>query len=110
MSLPSEPFQYDSVTISSVLPGDGFLFNISPNVFYPKPRVNSKVIKFELINQNIQSKNLDFFLNLFFINKRKKIKSNKNIKDLIDKKIADKRYEDLKYTEVLDIYKRFNFS
>jgi len=86
------------------------LFNVSPNVFYPKPKVNSKVVKFELIKQNINSKNLDCFLNKFFVNKRKKIKSNKNIKILIDEKIADKRYEDLEYLEILDIYKRFNFS
>ena len=85
------------------------LFNVSPNVFYPKPKVNSKVIKFELIKKNIHSENLDYFINSFFINKRKKIKSNKNIKFLNDEKIANKRYEDLKYNEVLNIYKRFNF-
>ncbi len=86
------------------------LFNVSPNVFYPKPKVNSKVVKFELIKKNIQSKNLDFFLNSFFINKRKKIKSNKNIKIFIDETTANKRYENLKYSEILDIYERFNFS
>jgi 16S rRNA (adenine1518-N6/adenine1519-N6)-dimethyltransferase len=86
------------------------LFNVSPNVFYPKPKVNSKVVKFELIKQNINSKKLDYFLNKFFVNKRKKIKSNKNIKIVIDEKIAHERYEDLKYPEILDIYKRFNFS
>jgi len=86
------------------------LFNVSPNVFYPKPKVNSKVVKFELIKKNIHSQKLDYFLNKFFVNKRKKIKSNKNIKNLIDKKIENKRYEDLKYCEILLIYKRFNFS
>ena len=86
------------------------LFKVSPNVFYPKPKVNSKVIKFELIKKNIHSENLDYFINTFFINRRKKIKSNKNIKILIDETIANKRYEDLKYTEILDIYKKFNFS
>ncbi len=86
------------------------LFNISPNVFYPKPKVNSKVIKFELIKKNINSENLDNFINKFFINKRKKIKSNKYIYNLIDKSLADKRYEDLKYFEILEIYKKFNFS
>ncbi len=85
------------------------LFNISPNVFYPKPKVNSKVIKFKLTKQKIYSKNLDNFINIFFINKRKKIKSNKNIKIILDETIANKRYEDLKYNEILDIYKRFNF-
>ena len=86
------------------------LFNVSPNVFYPKPKVYSKVIKFELIKKNIQSHNLDYFLKVFFKNKRKKIKSNKNIKIFVKPTIANKRYEDLKYTEILDIYKRFNFS
>jgi len=86
------------------------LFNVSPNVFYPKPKVNSKVIKFELIKKNIDSQNLDYFINTFFINKRKKIKSNKNIRISIDKAIVNKRYEDLKYNEILDFYKRFNFS
>ena len=79
-------------------------------MFYPKPKVNSKVVKFELIKQNINLQNLDYFLNIFFVYKRKKIKSNKTIKILIDEKIANKRYEDLTYTEILNIYKRFNFS
>jgi 16S rRNA (adenine1518-N6/adenine1519-N6)-dimethyltransferase len=86
------------------------LFNVSPNAFYPKPKVNSKVVKFKLIKQDLNSKNLDLFLNIFFKNKRKKIKSNKNIKFFINEEIANKRYEDLKYTEILDIYKKFNFS
>ena len=86
------------------------MFNVSPNVFYPKPKVNSKVIKFELIKKNIDTINLDYFIKVFFINKRKKIKSNKNIKILVNEIIANKRYEDLKYSEILDIYKRFNFS
>ncbi|MDC0217229.1 16S rRNA (adenine(1518)-N(6)/adenine(1519)-N(6))-dimethyltransferase RsmA [Pelagibacteraceae bacterium] len=86
------------------------LFNVSPNVFYPKPKVNSKVVKFKLIKQDINSKNLDYFLNIFFKNKRKKIKSNKNIKFFINGNVANKRYEDLTYTEILDIYKKFNFS
>ena len=85
------------------------LFNVSPNVFYPKPKVNSKVIKFELNKKNINSKNLDYFINVFFINKRKKIKSNKSINILINPTIASKRYEDLKYNEILDIYKRLDF-
>jgi len=86
------------------------LFNVSPNVFYPKPKVNSKVVKFVLKKENINLEKLDYFLNVFFMNKRKKIKSNKFIDIIIDEDILNKRYEDLKYTEILDIYKRFNFS
>ena len=85
------------------------LFNVSPNVFYPKPKVNSKVVKFKLIDQKIQKKKLDYFIKIFFKNNRKKIKSNKNLKNLIDKKIENKRFEELKYIEILEIYKRFNF-
>ena len=44
-----------------------------------------------------------------FLNKRKKIKSNKYFKNIIEKKIEDKRYEDLKFNEVLNIYERFDF-
>ena len=86
------------------------LFNVSPNVFYPKPKVDSQVVKFELIKKNINSQNLDYFLNIFFRYRRKKIKSNKNIKILINTTIANRRYENLKYEEILDIYERFNFS
>ena len=76
------------------------LFNVSPNVFYPKPKVNSKVIKFELTKQKIQKQNFDYFVNIFFKNKRKKIKSNLNIKDLLDDGLSNKRYEELKYNEI----------
>ena len=86
------------------------LFSVSPNVFSPKPKVNSNVVKFELIKQNIDFNNLDYFINRFFINKRKKIKSNTYIKNFLDLNIENKRYEDLKYNEILDIYEKFNFS
>ncbi len=86
------------------------LFRVSPNVFHPKPKVNSKVIKFQLNKKNIDSNSLDIFTNNFFINKRKKVKSNNKFKILINEDIGNKRYEELKYKEILDIYKRFNFS
>jgi len=85
------------------------LFDVSPNVFYPKPKVKSKVVKFILNKQNINKEKLDLFVNLFFLNKRKKIKSNKSFFNIIDEKIIDKRYEDLKYNDILNIYERFNF-
>ena len=85
------------------------LFDVSPNVFYPKPKVKSKVVKFILNKQNINKEKLDLFINLFFLNKRKKIKSNKYFYNIIDERIINKRYEDLKFNDILDIYKRFNF-
>lgn len=85
------------------------LFDVSPNVFYPKPKVKSKVVRFKLKNKEIDINKLNQFINLFFLNKRKKIKSNKYFKNIIEKKIEDKRYEDLKFNEVLNIYERFDF-
>lgn len=86
------------------------LFKVSPNAFYPKPKVNSKVVKFKLNKKNIDHKKLELFVKLLFINKRKKIKSNNNILNLVDSKIAEKRFEDLNFNEILAIYKKFNFS
>ena len=86
------------------------LFNVSPNVFYPKPKVYSKVVRFIIKKQKIDCLKLNYFLKYFFINKRKKIKSNKYFINQISSKYLNYRYEDLKYNEVLEIYQRFKFS
>ena len=85
------------------------LFNVSSNVFYPKPKVNSKVVKFNLKNKDINSEKLELFIKLFFKNKRKKIKSNKNIINIVNKKFYHYRYEDLSFEDILEIYESFNF-
>ena len=85
------------------------LFGVSPNVFYPKPKINSKVVKFKLKKKLINNDKLNYFTRNFFLNKRKKIKSNKIFQNIINEKIVNKRYEDLKYKDILEIYKRFNF-
>ena len=85
------------------------LFNVSSNVFYPKPKVNSKVVKFNLKNKDINSEKLELFIKLFFINKRKKIKSNKNLINIVNKKFYNYRYEDLSFEDILEIYESFNF-
>ena len=43
------------------------LFNVSPNVFYPKPRVNSKVIKFNLTKKNIEVRLYIYKYNFYYI-------------------------------------------
>ena len=86
------------------------LFNVTPKVFYPKPKVNSKVVKFILNKKDINNEKLNLFVKLFFVNKRKKIKSNKYFAGILDEKNINKRYEELKYKEILSIYKRFNFN
>jgi len=86
------------------------MFNVSPNVFYPKPKVISSVIKFKNKKKEINRNKLDYFLKYFFKNKRKKIKSNKEFLEYIDKNILDYRYEDLNYVQILKIYQRFKFT
>ncbi len=63
-------------------------FNVSPNCFYPKPKVNSTVLYFkpkDQISYNIKNmENLEKITNTLFSNKRKMI--NKAIKKIFDKK------------------------
>ena len=85
------------------------LFHVSANVFFPKPKVKSTVVKFMLKEKKINIDKLEAFVKLFFINKRKKLKSNKNFVNIIDVDISEQRYEDLAYKDILKIYERFNF-
>ncbi len=85
------------------------LFTVPPTVFYPKPKVNSKVVKFYLKKQDINISKLDHFLEIFFVNKRKMIKSNKYLNKKIIKEYQNSRYEDLEYDAILNIYKRLDF-
>ena len=85
-------------------------FNVSNMVFYPKPKVKSKVVSFLLKKQKINYEKFDYFNKYFFIHKRKKIKSNKKFTNCINDKFLDLRYEDLEFDDILKIYQRFKFS
>ena len=60
-------------------------FYVSPNCFFPKPKVTSMVIHFKPINNKIfnikKIQNLETVTNVLFSNKRKMI--NKNIKKIL---------------------------
>ncbi len=62
-------------------------FLVSPNCFFPKPKINSMVIQFKPKLNNYfkikKIKNLEKITNIFFSNKRKMI--NKSIKKLLNK-------------------------
>ncbi len=76
-------------------------FNVSPNCFLPKPKVDSTVIQFKPKNEIVKIKNiknLEKVTNIIFSNKRKMI--NKNIKKIFKKK------EKLKKIKNLDLKKR----
>ena len=63
-------------------------FNISPNCFYPKPKITSSVLHLSPIKKKIYKiknlDNLEMITNIFFSNKRKMIK--KNYKKILGKK------------------------
>lgn len=62
-------------------------FLVSPNCFFPKPKINSLVIHFKPKNNNFKIKkidNLEKVTNILFSNKRKMI--NKSIKKILDQK------------------------
>ena len=81
------------------------VFNISNNVFYPKPRIQSSVITLRPKNlKNFDLNKLRYFTNKIFKNKRKKLKNNiifncenKKIKQLLNKRVESLKNEDLMY-------------
>ena len=94
-------------------------FNISPNCFFPKPKVNSTVLSFG-INENTSNKikkieNLEKITNLLFSNRRKMI--NKSIKKIFindNKELVKKlnidlslRPSDLKPKKIYEITESF---
>ena len=85
------------------------LHNISNKVFYPKPKVKSTLIKITPKNIEIDKEKLWIFSNKIFMNKRKKInnKFNRINNQIIDKKILEKRPEDLNKSEYLELFNLF---
>ena len=90
------------------------MFNVSNNVFYPKPKVSSSVIK--IIPKNHKSFNIkkfESFTRELFQNKRKKISNlniikklrNKNI--MINETILDMRAEDLNIKEIKKLFNKY---
>ena len=63
-------------------------FNVSPNCFYPKPKITSSVLHLSPIKKEINKiknlDNLEMITNIFFSNRRKMIK--KNFKKILGKK------------------------
>ena len=85
------------------------LHDISNKVFYPKPKVKSTLIKITPKNIAIDKEKLWIFSNKIFMNKRKKInnKFNRFNNKIIDKKILEKRPEDLNKSEYLELFNLF---
>ena len=78
-------------------------FEVSPKVFFPQPKVNSTVVKFEFKNKNVDIKRANNFSNIIFKNVRKKIYKNLKIKKT-ENIILNKRVNELTIDELLWIY------
>ena len=84
------------------------VFLISRNVFYPKPKVTSEIVKFTFNNHILDWNKINNFVKTVFLNKRKKLASkldflNKNKLVLL----GNKRIEELNSKELLEIYNFF---
>ena len=82
--------------------------NISRNVFYPKPKVDSSIIKFKKKKQKINHEKYSVFIKECFKQKRKKIKN--NLKNICEKNVledlAEKRPEHISVKNYIELYNK----
>ncbi len=82
-------------------------FDVSPNVFLPKPKVTSTVVKFKFLKNNIDFNKAINFSQKIFKNKRKKIINNLKLKELEGNDILEKRIDQLTISDLMFIYNFF---
>ena len=80
-------------------------FDVSSNVFFPKPKVNSTIVKFKFNKRIINLKKANYFSSKIFKNVRKKIYNNLDTK--IDNNLFNKRVNQLNIDELISIYNLF---
>ena len=80
-------------------------FDVSPQVFIPKPKVYSTVVKFKFFEKKNNLKKATNFSKIIFKNVRKKIHN--NIKIRINSALENKRVNQLTIDELLTIYDFF---
>ena len=81
-------------------------FNVSSKVFYPKPKVDSTVVKFKFYNKDLDLTKASTFSNLIFKNIRKKISNKINLNEE-NRNLISKRVDELSIDEILNIYNSF---
>ncbi len=81
------------------------LFDVSSKVFFPKPKVQSTVVKFTFVKKEFDIDKAVQFSNLIFKNVRKKINNNISIKN--KSKLLEKRVNQLTIDDLLNIYNFF---
>ena len=86
-------------------------FNVSNKVFFPKPKVNSSVIKIIPKKTKINIDNFEIFTREIFKFKRKKLSKVLSLNNLnivkIKKNFLNKRAEDLSTKELIQVFKEF---
>ena len=82
-------------------------FKVPPNVFYPKPKIDSTVVKFKFKKKLADLNKANMFSNLIFKNKRKKINNNLKITDKNLQIIANKRVDEISISQLISIYNFF---
>ncbi|NIA22867.1 MAG: ribosomal RNA small subunit methyltransferase A [Proteobacteria bacterium] len=89
------------------------LFNVSKNVFYPKPDVDSSVVRLEkrdsLPLNNNETDDFISFVKVIFSSRRKKISTNLGISDKNNKKLS-LRAEDLSLEKLIELYRELKSS
>tara|TARA_Y100001960_G_C14642751_1_gene811778 strand:- start:880 stop:1269 length:390 start_codon:yes stop_codon:yes gene_type:complete len=89
--------QYGILSVKTQLFYDAkILFDVSPNVFFPKPKVNSAVISLtrkENINIDCDLELLDRIIKLSFQHRRKKIKNSLKKLDIEENILEDSIFE-----------------
>ena len=87
-------------------------FNVSNNVFFPKPKINSSVISITpKKNIKIDLNKFESFTREIFQYKRKKLSTVLKLKrkkiNLNNPSIYEKRAEDLKSSELMNVFNQF---
>ena len=80
-------------------------FDISSKVFFPKPKVNSTIVKFKFNKKNIDLNKAIYFSSKIFKNVRKKIHNNLEIN--VDNNLLNKRVNQLNIDQLICIYDLF---
>ena len=84
-------------------------YSISKNVFHPKPKVDSCIIKLNKKGTNLDLKEYAVFIKAAFRQKRKKIKNNLNgiINEDGLKILGDRRAQDINIEEYINIFQNY---
>ena len=78
-------------------------FNVSRNVFFPKPKVQSSVIKIKLKKNDYNFEKIELFSNNIFKYRRKKISNTIKFKGK-ENHLMHKRAEDLNFIELMELF------